>query len=473
MDWAEKYRPQHLKEIVGNSPALREMLDWARSWTPESKPLILYGKPGTGKTSGAYALAHDMDWEVIELNASDQRTKGVIDRVAGNASTTGTLTGSQRRLILLDEADNLQGNADRGGARAILDIIRNSQQPIILVANDLYGLPPEFRSRCIPVQFKALQARSIGPHLKFICFSEKITCSDTALRVMAERANGDMRAAVNMLYASASGKRSITEEDVHTAEKDTRSTIFSLLTTLFSKNTDDELLKKSYELDDTPDAIEQWIEANVHTIHDKGRIADAYRCLSRADVYIGNTFRTQYYTLWRYATTVMLLGVSSAAGGHGIHERITSPGRWQRMAAMRQQRGTRIGLMSKLAGTLHMPQQTLRQGTYLQLVTRLIDADPLSYARELSLDADQLDMVLHDRGRVQTVMKELERERKEAEKLEKAREAARKNREKEEKAASEESAPQKPPASGENPPAAEEGTPPEKKRGRHTQATLF
>jgi replication factor C large subunit len=166
-------------------------------------------------------------------------------------------------------------------------------------------------------------------------------------------------------------------------------------------------------------------------------------------------------------TAVMLLGVSSAAGGHGIHERITSPGRWQRMAAMRQQRGTRIGLMSKLAGALHMPQQTLRQGTYLQLVTRLIDADLPMHA--ISLDADQLEMILHDRARVQSVMKELELEQKEAEKLEKAREAARK---KKEKAASEASDAKKPP-SEEKPPATEEDTAPEKKRGRHTQATLF
>ena len=471
MDWAEKYRPQHLKEVVGNGPALREMLDWARSWTPGSKPLILYGKPGTGKTSSAYALAHDMNWEVIELNASDQRTKGLIDRVAGNASTSGTLTGSQRRLILLDEADNLQGTADRGGARAILDIIRTSQQPIIMVANDLYGLPPELRSRGNLVQFKALQARSIAPHLKFICTSEKMTCSDTALRVIAERANGDMRAAVNMLYASASGKRNITEDDVHTSEKDVRSTIFSLLTTLFSKNSDEELFRKSYELDDTPDAIEQWIEANVHAINDQGRIADAYRCLSRADEYIGNTFRAQYYTLWRYATAVMLLGVSSAAGGHGIHERITSPGRWRKMAAMRQQRGTRIGLMSKLATALHISQQTLRGSTYMQLITMLIDVDPLSYARELSLDADQLEMVLHDPGRVRAVMKELEQERKEVEKLEKAKETAKRRAEKEGKAVMDASVAKRSPAIEEKP-AAEEDTVPEKKRS-HTQATLF
>jgi replication factor C large subunit len=121
MDWAEKYRPAHLADIVGNTTAVRQMADWAKAWSRKSRPLLLYGKPGTGKTSSAGALANDMGWEVIELNASDQRTAAVIERVAGAGSTTMSLTGAPRKLIVLDEADNLQGTADRGGAKAILE----------------------------------------------------------------------------------------------------------------------------------------------------------------------------------------------------------------------------------------------------------------------------------------------------------------------------------------------------------------
>ena len=67
MDWAEKYRPAHLADIVGNTTAVRQIAEWAKNWTRKSRPLLIYGKPGIGKTSCAYALANDMNWEVIEL----------------------------------------------------------------------------------------------------------------------------------------------------------------------------------------------------------------------------------------------------------------------------------------------------------------------------------------------------------------------------------------------------------------------
>ncbi|MGE5831323.1 MAG: AAA family ATPase, partial [Methanomicrobiales archaeon] len=241
MDWAEKYRPRTLGDLVGNGPAVKAMYEWARSWSPGRKPLLLHGKPGTGKTSAAHALARDMGWEILELNASDQRTKDVIERVAGVAGVTASLSGAERRLIVFDEADNLHGTADRGGAREILEVIRTSRQPILLIANDLYAIPSEIRTRCEPVLFRAVQARSIVPRLKFICASEGIACSEAALVRIAEDGGGDLRSSINMLQGASEGRNRIGEGDVVSSPKDERVSIFDLILSLF-KGREDTLL---------------------------------------------------------------------------------------------------------------------------------------------------------------------------------------------------------------------------------------
>jgi len=460
MDWAEKYRPERLEDLVGNTTAVRQIAEWAKTWTRKSKPLIIYGKPGIGKTSTAYALAHDMGWEVIELNASDQRTAGIIERIAGIGSTTASLTGSSRKLIVLDEADNLQGTADRGGAKAIIDIVKHASQPIILIANDLYGLSAELRSRCEPIQYKAVPARSIAPRLKYLCAAEKIACTDAAIRAIAESAEGDIRSAVNMLYASAIGRETLDDVQVHTSQKDERVSIFSLISAIFGNTPDPDLLRLSYDVDDTPETIGQWVEGSVNFIQDPADVERAYRYLSRADEYLGYTYRRQYHTLWRYATAIMLLGIADAAGGKGIHARIMPPERWQKMASARRAKAIRISLLNKVAGTMHIPQNTLRE-KYLGMVSLLVENDPATYAKELVLDADQLNFFLNDRARSAEIVKALLAEEKERE------------REQQKKPKKEKAEKPEPPKMVE-PEKPEPGPEPaEKKVPANTQTTLF
>jgi replication factor C large subunit len=469
MDWAEKYRPAHLADIVGNATAVRQIADWAKTWTRKSRPLLLYGKPGIGKTSSAWALATDMGWDVIELNASDQRTAAVIERIAGAGSTTASLTGASHKLIIIDEADNLQGTSDRGGAKAIVDCINQAQQPMILIANDLYGLSPEIRSRCDPVQFKAVQARSIVPRLKYLCSAEKVTCNETALRVIAESAEGDIRSAVNMLYASAIGRTTLDGDQVHTSQKDERVSIFSLIMALFGKTPDTELMRLSREVDDTPETIEQWVEGSVHLISDPAGTELAYRYLSRADEYLGNTYRRQYHTLWRYATAIMLLGVADAAGGKGIHTRIMPPERWQKMSTAKKQKSIRVSTLNKVAGMMHMPQNTLRE-QYLTTVSQLIGQDPAGFALELSFDADQLNFFLSDKARSAAIIKAIALEEKEKEK-DLQKELQKKVKEDKKKTEPVPEPPKKEPAVPEVPVTPEE--PGEKKPPAKTQSTLF
>jgi replication factor C large subunit len=466
MDWVEKYRPAHLADLIGNKTAVLQIADWAKNWTTKSRPLIIYGKPGIGKTSTAHALAADMNWEVVELNASDQRTAAVIERIAGGSSVTASLTGSSHKLIILDEADNLQGTSDRGGAKAIIECIKQARQPMVLIANDLYGLSPELRSRCEPVQFKAVPARSIAPRLKYLCAAEKIQCSEAAIHAIAESAEGDIRSAVNMLYASAIGRVSLDDANVHTSQKDERVSIFSLITALFGRASDEELLRLSYDVDDTPETIEQWVEGNVHFIAGDTAVDQAYRSLARADEYLGYTYRRQYHTLWRYATAIMLLGVADAAGGKGIHARIMPPERWQKMSTAKKQKAIRTVTLNKIAGLIHVPQNTLREN-YLGTLSMLVEHDPATYARDIPLDADQLNFFLNDKARSTEIAKMIAKEEKEKEKEKEPPKKAKK----EKAIIPEKTAPEKEQVTLPVAPAVEE--PVEKKPPAKTQSTLF
>jgi replication factor C large subunit len=412
MDWAEKYRPAHLEEIVGNTAVLHQVLDWARDWDSRKKPLILYGKPGTGKTTTAHALASDMGWESIELNASDQRTRAVIEKVAGSGSTTASFLG-KKRLVIIDEADNLHGTADRGGARAILELIQVARQPVILIANDLYSVPGEIRNRCEAIQFRALQARSIVPRLRFICSAEKIACSENALRKIAESAGGDMRAAIHMLQSAAAGRDRL-DEDVLVFAKDTRSTIFDVIGALYSRTDPESLLRLAYDADEPPDTLIQWIEANLAGMDRIQDLDPAYSALLRADMYIGDTYRLQYYTLWRYANALMLLGVARVTAGKGVHSRIMPPERWKRISSYQKQKAARASFLRKLASGLHMAEHTLLE-EYMDPLCLIIDHDPLSAAREFGLDADELALAIHDRARAAAVIRTLAAGEKEQE----------------------------------------------------------
>jgi replication factor C large subunit len=421
MDWAEKYRPRRLGDVVGNTAALRAISDWAGGWNPGKKPLLLTGRPGTGKTSSAHALAHDLGWEVIELNASDQRTREVIERVAGAAGVTASLSGASRRLIILDEVDNLHGTADRGGAREILQVIRTSRHPVILIANDPYAIPAEIRSRCDTVPFRGVQARQMVPRLKFICVNEGLACSEAALARIATLANGDLRAAINMLQGAAGGRDHVSEEEIVSSPKDDRLSIFDLLISLFRGREDGALLAGARAADEPPETVLQWIDANLGHLPDPGSRALAYRWVSRADGYLGLTLRRQNYTLWRYATALMLLGSSLAAGGRGIHARLMPPARWRRMAGHRRQRAVRESLFRKAGDRAHIPQEVLREGQ-LTLLSLLVEADPVAHARDLSLDAEELTLLIHDRKRAEEVAEAAAREdRKEREKKETGR----------------------------------------------------
>lgn len=126
---SERLRPQRLEDVVGNPRARAELRSWAEGWRgprpPSRRAALLSGPPGVGKTSAALALASELGWTVVEMNASDARNADAIERVAGRAAglrsfgADGSMGEGSRTLILLDEADCLTGRLGADARRRV------------------------------------------------------------------------------------------------------------------------------------------------------------------------------------------------------------------------------------------------------------------------------------------------------------------------------------------------------------------
>jgi len=374
LDWAEKYRPQSLRELAGHGSLVRELLEWARSWKPGSPALILHGKPGVGKTTAALALARDMGWDVIELNASDQRTAEVIERVAGPASQIASFSGG-RRLVILDEADNIHGTADRGGERALVKVIKNACQPIILIANELYDMSAGLRTAGKPVRVGSVQTRSVVSVLRRICEEEGVRVEGDVLERIAERAGGDLRGAINDLQAVAQGETELVSISV--GERDIRETVFRVVAKVLKTENVKEAVDALFTIDETPEDFIHWIDENLALEYrDKNDLTLGYDALSRADVYLGRARSKQDYGLWRYAALLMTAGVAlSKSKRYAGYTKYQFPSTWRRLGSTKSMRGVRDSLASKIGRHCHTSQ-------------RYAKTDILSYLKEMFKDED-------------------------------------------------------------------------------------
>lgn len=360
--WTSKYRPESIEDVHAQGRATKKIRKWADEWDegkPENPALLFYGPPGVGKSSAAHALAKEKGWDLIELNASDQRTKKKIKRKAGTAANYGSLTGKkQKRLIVLDEADNVHGNADRGGNKAISQLLKDSQNPIILIGNDQYDIPKGIKRKCKSVNFRRLRKSSIAKVLRRIAREEEIDVDPEVLEKLGERANGDLRSAINDLQAIAEGRDKVSLEDISTEDRDRKKNIFKALGQLKKTRDSQEAREILWDIDETPDETIDWIEENLPKM--MGNIpdlADAYEKLSRADIFLGRAKRKQIYDFWKYASDLMSAGIALSRKGKPGKGRFGYPSSRKTYGRSKKQRNIRDKLAEKIAEEYHISSQ--------------------------------------------------------------------------------------------------------------------
>ena len=358
MLWTDKYRPQTLDEVVGNNKEKKIILDWVGNWKKGNpqQPLLLVGPPGIGKTTLALIIAKEFS-EYIELNASDKRSQDVIKNTIGESSSTRSLFGDEYKLIIMDEVDGIHGTNDRGGVRAIGEIIKNSKHPMILIANDFYSKRLQsIKPKCTVIKMKKARWNSINALLKKIAKTEDIKVNPAAMKEIAVKSQGDVRSAINTLQA-LSDKDSILEvRDVEDLRiKDDRSDIFNAITgVLKSKNP--KHVRDALRVDEDPTLVMEYIAENIPREYTKkDEIKKAYENIAKADLYFGRAQSSRNYGYWKYASDFMGIGVSSSKKEtYKKFTKIQSPTIFTLMGRNRGKRNLRDGIAEKMTQKMHV-----------------------------------------------------------------------------------------------------------------------
>ena len=214
--WVEKYRPKTLDEVVGLKDIIESLKAFMKN--PKTMPhLMLAGVPGTGKTTIALAIAHELygqKWRnfTLELNASDERGIDTVrDRVKDFSRYSRSGFGDiPFALIILDECDQMTGPAQTALRRIMETSSRTSR--FILICNQSSKIIEPIQSRCAIFRFSRLDKQAMKEQLQYIARKEKVDLKPEAAERIVEFSEGDLRHAINALQTASAYKEGCVDE---------------------------------------------------------------------------------------------------------------------------------------------------------------------------------------------------------------------------------------------------------------------
>ncbi|KAG2153508.1 purine nucleotide binding protein [Suillus bovinus] len=225
--WTTRYAPQSLKEICGNKGQVEKLQQWLHDWSSSLKcgfkkpgknamnvyrAVMITGPPGIGKTTSAHLCAKLEGFTPIELNASDARSKKLVESGMNisNLSLDGWMGGNDatnaagvritnKTCLIMDEVDGMSAG-DRGGVGALNALIKKTKIPIICIANDrgAQKLKP-LVANTFSMPFRRPEAQAVRSRIMTIAYKEKMKIPANVIDQLITGSQSDIRQVLNML----------------------------------------------------------------------------------------------------------------------------------------------------------------------------------------------------------------------------------------------------------------------------------
>jgi replication factor C large subunit len=394
MMWSEIYRPQSVEQMIGNEDARLAVMKWLSRWINGSRPLLLVGPSGVGKTTLVNVLARKYNYDLIEMNASDTRNREDLETLIMPMFNNTSVFG-RTMLLFLDEVDGISGREDAGGIEALVKMMKEPTIPVIMAANTQDNAKiKQLAKVCKIIKFNPIPPRELAMFLEHVLKSHNKELNTEEKILIINRSRGDIRSLLNNVQGKVAGYN-VMREDIFEID------IAGAINGYFSSSSLQEaktFLSHAHATYSDPrfgmssderrkDKINALFSSIVCSRIGYDSMAALLEVLSKVDVIVGRIGQSRRWSLLKYLDNIIAYGLFEKSRNRGIKYNQYSFV-WPVMAPIFS-RGQSIKiLLSDLAKKTHMSKSIFGSFYLPYLVQIMIDnqVDPQEFARILNLD---------------------------------------------------------------------------------------